>query len=89
MHAIDIVDWLPILNHHINEILEEYKNNDQSKEAKIRNRFNQIPHLTQDTTWESDKNTMKHNIRESQEASPFSAGDHKAAMYRQESMTNT
>ena len=24
-------------------------------EAKIRNRYNQVPHLTQDTTWESDK----------------------------------
>ena len=46
--------------------MEEYKNKDQSKEAKIRNRYNQIPHLTQDTTWESDKNTIKHNIQESQ-----------------------
>ena len=26
------------------------------KAAKIRNRYNQVPHLTQDTTWESDKN---------------------------------
>ena len=41
------------------------------KNAKIRN------HLTQDTTWERDK---KHYIQESQEFSPFSAGDHKAAM---------
>ena len=38
--------------------------------------------LTQDTTWESDKNTIKHHIQESQEVSPFSAGDHKAAMNR-------
>ena len=29
------------------------------KEAKIRNRYNQVPHLTQDTTWESNKNTIK------------------------------
>ena len=29
-----------------------------SKEAKIRNRYNQVPHLTQATTWESDKNTI-------------------------------
>ena len=34
-------------------------------------------------------NTIKHNIQESQEASPFPAGNHKAAMNRQESMTNT
>ena len=25
------------------------------KKAKIRNRYNQVPHLTQDTEWESDK----------------------------------
>ena len=31
------------------------------KAAKIRNRYNQVPHLTQDTTWESDKNTFKHH----------------------------
>ena len=28
------------------------------------NRYNQEPHLIQDTTWESDKNTMKHNKQE-------------------------
>ena len=63
-----------------------------SKKAKIRNQYNQVPHLTQDTTWESDKNTKqkykKHHKQESQEISPFPAGDHKAAMNRQESMTN-
>ena len=35
--------------------------------------------LTQDTTWESDKNTIKHHKRESR-VSPFSAGDHNAAI---------
>ena len=29
------------------------------KKANIRNRYNQVPHLTQDTTLESDKNTRK------------------------------
>ena len=48
------------------------------------NGYNRVPHLTQDTTWESDKNTRKHHIQESQEASPFQAGDHEAAMNRQE-----
>ena len=33
------------------------------KVAKIRNRYNQVPHLTQDTTWESDKNTTKREPR--------------------------
>ena len=58
-----------------------------SKEAKIRNRYNQVPHLTQDTTRESDRITIKHHSQESQEVSPFPAGDHKVTMNRQESMT--
>ena len=62
--------------------------NKVSKMAKIRKRYNQVTHLTQDTTWESDKNKI--NItNKSQEANPFPAGDHKAAMNRCESMTNT
>ena len=48
------------------------------------NGYNQVPHLTQDTTWGSDKNTRKHHIQESQDASPFQAGDHEAAINRQE-----
>ena len=28
------------------------------KTAKIRKRYNQVPHLTQGTTWESNKNTI-------------------------------
>ena len=35
-----------------------------SKVAKMRNRYNQAPHLTQDTTWESEKNTTKHHKHE-------------------------
>ena len=34
------------------------------KAANIRNRYNQVPHLTQDTRWESDKNTIKHHKQE-------------------------
>ena len=59
------------------------------KKAKIRNRYNQVPNLTQDNTLESDYNTRKHHIQESQEASPFPAGGYKAAMYRQDSMKDT
>ena len=58
------------------------------KKAKIRNRCNQVSHLTQDTTWESDKITKKHHTQESQEASPFSAGNHKATMNRWDSMAD-
>ena len=32
------------------------------KATKISNQ--QVPHLTQDTTWESDKNTIKHHRQE-------------------------
>ena len=56
--------------------------------AKIRNRYSQVPHLTQDTTWECNKTTI--NItNKSQEVSTFPAGDHKAAMNRPKSMTIT
>ena len=48
--------------------------------ANIRKRYNQVPHLTQDLTWESNKNTM--NItKKSQEVNPFPADDQKAAMW--------
>ena len=59
----------------------------QKKKAKIRNRYNQV--LTHDTTWESDRNTIKHHIKESHDVSPFPTDDHKAAMNRQDSMTDT
>ena len=58
------------------------------KEAKIRKPYNHVPHLTQDTTWESNKNTI--NItKKSLEVSHFPVGDHKAAMNRRKSMRNT
>ena len=57
------------------------------KTAKIRKRYKQVSHLSQDTTSESNKNTI--NItNKSQGVSP-TAGNHKAAMNRRESMRNT
>ena len=44
--------------------------------AKISNQYNQVPHLTQDTTWESD-NSQLNITNESHEVSLFPAGDHK------------
>ena len=41
--------------------------------------------MTQVTTWESYKNTRKLHIQES----PFPASDHKVAMNKHKSMTNT
>ena len=49
------------------------------KKAKVRNRYNQVPHLTRDTIWKSDINTRKHHTQERQEVSPFQAGNQKAA----------
>ena len=48
-----------------------------SKGAKIRNRYNQVPHLTQDTNGKVAKSQLD-TTNESQEVSPFPAGDHKA-----------
>ena len=48
-----------------------------SKGAKIRNRYNQVPHLTKDTN-EKVTNSQLDTTNESQEISPFPAGDHKA-----------
>ena len=59
-----------------------YKTNFKvSKGAKIRNPYNQVPHLTQDT---NRKVTNSHldTTNESQEVSPFVAGDHKAHINR-------
>ena len=49
----------------------------ESMGAKIRNRYNQVPHLTQDTNWKVT-NSQLDTTNESQEASPFPADDHKA-----------
>ena len=47
------------------------------KKAKIRNRYNQVSPMTQDTKWEREKNTRKHHTQKSQEASSIPAGDRK------------
>ena len=52
-----------------------------SKGVKIRNRYNQVPHLTQDTNGKVT-NSQFYTINESQEFSPFPAGDHKAQINR-------
>ena len=52
-----------------------------SKGAKIRNRYNQLPHLTQDTNGKVI-NSQLDSTNESQEVSPSPAGDHKAHINR-------
>ena len=59
-----------------------------SKGAKIRNRYNQVPHLTQDTNGKVKLTVDTTN--ESQEVSPFPAGDHKAHINRRtQNIANT
>ena len=51
------------------------------KRAQIRNRYNQAPHVTQ----ESNRKVTTSQLditNESQEVSPFPAGDHKASTNR-------
>ena len=62
------------------------------KTTRIRNRYNQVPHLSQDTKWESKRIPINITINitnKSQEVSPFPSDDHKATMSRRKSMTIT
>ena len=52
-----------------------------SKGAKIMSRYNQVPRPTQDTNWKVT-NSQLDTTNESQEVSPFPAGDHKAHINR-------
>ena len=52
-----------------------------SKGAKIRNRYNQAPHLTQVTNRKVTTSQLD-ITNQSQEASPLPAGDHKASTNR-------
>ena len=51
------------------------------KRAKIRNRYNQALHLTQDTNGKETTSQLDFT-NESQEVSPLRAGDHKASINR-------
>ena len=52
-----------------------------SKGAKTRNRYNQVPHLTQETNGKVT-NSQLDTRNESQEVSPFPTADHKAQINR-------
>ena len=52
-----------------------------SKGTKIRNRYNQVPHLTQDTNGKV-ANSQLNTTNESQEVIPFPADAHKAHINR-------
>ena len=59
-----------------------------SKGAKIRNRYNQVPHQTQDTNGKVT-NSQLDTTNESKEVSPFPAGDHQAHINRRAGIANT
>ena len=59
---------------HILLLVTDYK---VSKGAEISNRYNQVPHQNQDTNGKVS-NSQLITTNESQEVSPFLAGDHKA-----------
>ena len=59
----------------------EISNSRIRKRAKIRNRYNQAQHLTQDTNGKVTTSQLD-ITNESQEVSPFPAGDHKASINR-------
>ena len=52
-----------------------------NKGAKIRNRYNQVPHLTQGTYWKVTSSQLD-TANDSQEVCPFPAGDHKTHINR-------
>ena len=58
-----------------------------SQGAKIRNHYNQVPHLTQDTNGKVTKSQLD-TTNESQEVSPFPAGNHKVQINRCEQRHN-
>ena len=52
-----------------------------SKGENIRNRYNQVPHLTKDTNGKVI-NSQLDTTNDSQETNPFPAGDHKVHINR-------
>ena len=69
----------PVLMHRNVKVSVQFSSGmkEVSKGAKIRNQYNQVPHLTQDTNGKVT-NSQLDTTNESQEVSPFPAGDHKA-----------
>ena len=43
-------------------IVSAWMNMKERKVAKIRNQYNQVPHLTKDTTWEDSDSDLKKSV---------------------------
>ena len=72
---------LPLPKRTLNQLRYVFIIIEVSKGAKIRNRYNQVPHLTQDTNGKVT-NSQLDTTNKSQEVSPLPAGDHKAHINR-------
>ena len=68
------IDSIKVFDCHLSDVIKHIK---VSKGAKIRNRYNQVPYLTQDINGKVT-NSKSDTTNVSQEVSPFPAGDHKA-----------
>ena len=80
---VTVIQWIYQLSDRMRKkTLHDIK---RKEKAKIRNRYNQVPHLTQDTLhmgkWKATRNNR---TQENSEVSPFPTGDHKAAVNRHE-----
>ena len=60
---------------------------ESKKEGKDQESIQSSPHLTQDTNWKVTPLQL-HITNESQEVSPFHAGDHKASINRRARKNN-
>ena len=69
------------VNQYFVHILSHVTDNKVRQRAKIKNQYNQTPHLTQDTNGKVTTSQLD-IINESQEVSPFPSGDHKASINR-------
>ena len=70
-----------LINKHITYFFLKRNIVQVSKGSKIRNRYNQEPHLTHDTNGKVT-NSQLDTTNEGHEVSPFPAGDHKAHINR-------
>ena len=76
------IKYISCVPHVLEYFFPNCKSKKDSKDQEL------IQSSTRDTKWKSNKIII--NItNKSQEVSPFPSGDHKAAMNRSESMTNT
>ena len=63
------------------DVLVKFDTFKVSKSAKIKDRYNQVPNLTQDTNGKV-QNSQLDTTNETQEVSPFPVGDHKVQINR-------